>query len=213
MKKLFALLAVGVIAGAATAKEAAIIGGEYTAPGGVRASDIELEYDGGVFYGYGTSPNWTDLTSVTFEVPAGGPYLLSEVRAFIIGTSTKTLEFWDGGGLFDPPGSLIGLGADFSTPYSAWPPADWTTIALDLSSVNSGDLVRPAIPFFGGDDGIGLAYANDDGNPGHSWAIYAGSWTDDTYAYGTDDGIRLGINGAGTPTEETSWGAVKNLYR
>ncbi len=217
MKKLFALLAVAAIAGSASAKEMVGVNGEFVAPGGVRASDIELEYDGGIFFNGGTSPSWTDLTSVTFEIPAGGPYILSEVRLFITGTQTKTLEFYDGGGLFDPPNALIGFGPDFSTPYGAWPPADWTTV--DLLGLNqtaaTGDLIRPTVPFYGTlGDAVGLAYANDDGNPGHSWAIYQGNWTDDTYAYGVDDGFRLGINeGNGTPTEETSWGAVKNLYR
>ena len=97
-----------------------------------------------------------------------------------------------------------------------WPPADWTTVDVTglCMVVDTGAIVAPAWSLLGTDAGMGLAYAYDDGNPGHSWAIWGGAWTDDTYGYGTDDGIRLGLNyGGGSPTEATTWGSVKGMFR
>lgn len=215
MKKLVSLLALAVVAAPAMAKEFVSYTGDYPVSGGVRASDIELEYDGELFYAYGTSPGWTDNSVVNFEIPAGGPFLVSEVRYYIIGLTDKPAEFRDGGFLSDPPSDLLLSGPSFNSGQSTFPPADWTTVDVTGHglTVNTGDIVRPGLAFYGDGDGIGLAYAFDDGNPGHSWALYSGSWTDDTYGYDTDDGIRLGINyGGGTPTDETTWGAVKNMF-
>ena len=79
---------------------------------------------------------------------------------------------------------------------------------------NDGDLFGVGTTFDGLGDGIGLEYADQDGNPGHSWALYYGSWTDDTYAYNTDNGIRAGLDAAGgTPVESTTWGGVKAIFK
>lgn len=216
MKKALLLVAVlALIAGPGLAREYTSYDGQYPT-GSPRTADIELEYDGELWYGYGTSPNWTDESVVNFEAPAGGPFTVAEVRYYIIGTDDKTVHFWDSFDLFQPPlGGYID-GPLFSTPYSSWPPTDWTTV--DVSgmnmTVNTGDVVGPGLIFFGTDDGIGLADAFADANPGHSWVLYAGGWEDDTYVWYTDDGIRLGLDEAGgTPVEATTWGSVKNLFR
>jgi hypothetical protein len=217
MKKLLMLVAVAVLVAspALAARQNVPYTGTYPAPTHTRTADIELEYDGGVFVAYGTSPNWTDDTAVNFQIPSGGPFLLAEVRYYTIGTTNKNVQFWDGGGLSDPPTNLVIDALPWNSGYSVWPPTDWTTV--DVTSlaqvVQTGDIVRPGLILYGDNDGIGLAYAGDDGNPGHSWALYGGTWTDDTYGYGYDDGIRLGINYSGTPTESTTWGAVKNMFR
>jgi len=216
MKKLLLVLALAaLVAAPAAAREFSPYDGQYE-PSGAPRADVELEYDGEAWYGYGTSPNWTDESVVNYEAIVGTSWLVAEVRAYVIGTAEKNVHFWDSYDLNAPPAGSYVTGPAFSTPYSTWPPADWTTIDVTGMGmvVNGGDIVGPGIPFYGGDDGIGLADYLADGNPGHSWVSYAGGWEDDTYVWGTDDGIRLGLNEAGgTPTEETTWGQVKNLFR
>jgi len=179
-------------------------------------ADVELEHDGEAWFGFGsTSPNWTDESVVNFEAPAGGPWVVAEVRMYIAGTEEKNVHFWDSPALASPPSTYVD-GPAFSTPYSAWPPADWTTVDVTGEGMvaNDGDIVAPGPAFYGTDDGIGLADAFADGNAGHSWVLDAGGWEDDTYVWTTDDGIRLGLNTAGgAPVEETTWGQVKGLFR
>lgn len=220
MKKLLLLLLlVLMVASPAISREMVKYSGTAVPPNHTRTSDVELEYDGGVFVAYGMSPNWTDFTAVNFEIPAGGPYVANEIRYYCIGSQATSSWFVNGGGLSDPPDyPPAGVEGPMFTPCcpAPFPPADWTTVnvASLQFACNSGDIVRPGVNVQGTDFGIGLAYAYDDGNPGHSWAVYSGAWTDDTYGYGYDDGIRLGINIAGgTPTQATTWGGVKNLYR
>jgi hypothetical protein len=216
MKKLLLLLAlVALVVPPALARDFTPYAGPYTPTTPGDRSDVNLEYDGEAWYGYGTSPNWCDESVVNFEAPAGGPFVVAEVRYYVIGTSEKPVHFWDSAALDAPPSNYID-GPLFSTAYSTWPPADWTNV--DVTGMNmvvdTGDIVAPGCQFYGDDDGIGLADYLADGVPGHSWVLYAGGWEDDTYVWGTDDGIRLGLNyGGGTPVQETTWGQVKSLFR
>lgn len=216
MKKALLLVAVlALVAGPSLAREYTPYTGQYT-PGSPRTADVELEYDGDLWYGFGSSPDWTDESVVNFEAPEGGPFTVAEVRYYIIGTSDKWVHMWDSYDLWQPPLGGYIEGPMFSTSFTSWPPADWTTVDVtDMGmTVNTGDIIGPGMMFYGDDDAIGLADAFADGNPGHSWVIYAGGWEDDTYDWYTDDGIRLGLNYAGgTPVEETTWGAVKNLFK
>ncbi len=218
MKKLLLLLLlVLMVASPAISREAVKYNGTPVQDNPTRTSDIELEYDGGVFVAYGMSPNWTDFTVVNFEIPDGGPFMANEIRYYCIGSMPVFSYFMDGGGLSDPPTNPLVQGPQFTPCCPApFPPADWTTVNVAglQFACNTGDIVRPGIELLGTDFGLGMAYAFDDGNPGHSWALWSGAWTDDTYGYGYDDGIRLGINIAGgTPVQATTWGGVKNLYR
>lgn len=185
------------------------------------AADVVLEWDGGVFYGYGTSPNWTDNTVVEFEAPAGGPWALTEAHYYMTGATARAAEVWNAP-LGPPPVSVAQNSIDF-TPNSGglWPPVNGWTI-VDISSYgvqyNAGDTFGIGTVLLGaadanGTDGLGLAYATDDANPGYSWALWQGAWTDDTNNYNTDDGIRAGLNMAGgTPTVESSWSGIKGVY-
>jgi hypothetical protein len=213
---LLALLLVALLAAPSFARQFTPYQGSYPSTTPSR-TPIELEYDGGVFYGYGMSPNWTDETAVIFMAPAGGPFAVTDVRYYATGTTVHQVHFYASPDIWGPPTGSPTVGPNF-TPVSAppWPPADWTTVDVTGMgmTVDTGDIVAPAWSLLGTDAGIGLAYAYNDGNPGHSWAMYGGMWTDDTYGYGTDDGIRLGLDTAGpTPTEETTWGAVKGMFR
>jgi len=212
---LLALALVALLAAPGLAREFTPYGGPVPAPSPSRA-DIELEYDGGVFVAYGTSPGWTDETAVVFEAPAGGPFTVVDVRYYVHGTSSRPVHFWPVTSLWGPPSGTATVGPDFVPAYPSFPPADFTTVDVTGMgmTMNTGDFAAPGLPIYGDGDGIGLAYAYDDGNPGHSWCIWGGAWTDDTYGYGYDDGIRLGLDyGGSTPTAETSWGAVKGMFR
>jgi hypothetical protein len=217
MKKLLVLLALAaILAPPALARDFTQYAGPYSTPTPGDRSDVELEYDGDAWYGYGTSPNWTDESVVNFEAPAGGPFVVAEVRYYVIGTEEKAVHFWDSPDLNSPPAGSYVDGPLFSTAYSTWPPTDWTNVDVTGMAmvVNTGDIIAPGCVFYGTDDGIGLATYDADGNPGHSWVLYSGAWEDDTYVWQTDDGIRLGLNyGGGTPVQETTWGQVKSLFR
>jgi hypothetical protein len=210
---LLALLLVVLLAAPSFARQFTPYQGTYPTTTPSR-SDVELEYDGGVFYGYGTSPNWTDETAVIFMAPAGGPFTVAEVRYYAIGMNPHPVHFFASPDIWGPPTGTPTVGPNFTPGYSSWPPADWTNVDVTGMGMvaNTGDIVVPALPLDGA-DGIGLAYAYDDGNPGHSWAVYGGMWTDDTYMYGTDDGIRLGLNNGAIPANETTWGSVKGMFR
>jgi hypothetical protein len=178
-------------------------------------ADVELAYEDGTFYGFGTSPNWTDNTVVNFEAPADGPWVLSEALYYVFGSEMKPAEVWALDELDMPPVSIIDDSISFTPAGTAWPPGAFTVVDVSAYGLtfNSGDLFGVGTTFNGASDGIGLSYADADGNPGHSWAIYYGEWTDDTFAYNTDDGIRAGMDFAGSvPTNETTWSNVKGIF-
>jgi hypothetical protein len=215
-KSLLLSVLLAIVAPSALAREFTPYDGPQSRSAPSPRSDVDLEYDGEAWYGWGTSPNWTDESVVNFQVPAGGPFVIAEVRLYVIGTEEKHVHFWDSYELNAPPAGSYLEGPLFSTPYNTWPPADWTNV--DVTAINivvhTDAIIGPGCPFYGTDDGIGLAEATEDGNQGHSWVIYAGGWEDDTYSWNADDGIRIGLNhGGGTPVEETTWGRVKSLYR
>jgi len=216
MKKLLVSLAIlALVASPALARD-------YTPWSGVPAggsdaeADVVLEYDGDLYYGYGTSPGWTDLTVVNFAAPSGGPWTLCEAIYYIIGPYPKAAQVWAVADLNTPPVLPIGE-TEMFLPASPgpWPPGGYTVVDVTAYGLvyNDGDLFGVGAAFDGLGDGIGLAYAFDDGNPGHSWAVYAGFWTDDTNNYGVDDGMRAGLCGGPTATEQTTWGGVKALYK
>jgi hypothetical protein len=212
---LLALALVALLAAPSLARENVPYNGTIQAPSPSRA-DIELEWDGGSFVAYGTSPGWTDETAVVFEAPAGGPFTVAEVRYYVHGSSSRPVHFWPVDDLWGVPYGTATVGPDFVPGYPSFPPADFTTVDVTGMglTMETGDVAAPGLTLHGDGDGIGLAYAYDDGNPGHSWSVWGGSWTDDTYVYGYDDGIRLGLNyGGGSPTEETTWGSVKGMFR
>lgn len=219
MRKVLLALAIIAMTAPAMARDLVPWSGTPGTPMANRA-DVVLEYDGWEtigFASYGISPNWTDYTAVNFETPAGGPYSLAEAQYYVFGPAGMLADVWSVSDLFQPPVALIGTGLTFTPVAAAWPPAAFSV--GDVSSygivLNEGDLFAVATDFamFAGMSGIGLADAYADGNPGHSWAIWGGSWTDDTYGYGYDDGIRAGLNTGITPVESTTWGGVKALYR
>lgn len=216
MKKFLTALALfALIATPAMAKDLVPWTGTVIGGGDVRA-DIVLEYDGDLFVAYGASPGWTDYTCVNFEAPAGGPFSLDEFHFYGFGPDNMPVDVWEVADLFFPPISIITSGT-FLPGSAAWPPGGWDV--ADISglgvTMNTGALFGLGTDFamFQYMSGIGLADAYGDGNPGHSWAIWSGMWTDDTYGYGYDSGIRAGLNGGGTPVEQTTWGGVKALYR
>jgi hypothetical protein len=193
-----------------------------TAPGTPTAqrADVVLEYDGWELIGfgyYGMSPNWTDYTAVNFETPSGGPYCLAEAQYYVFGPGAMPADVWSVTDLFQPPVATIGTGITFTPVAAAWPPAAFSVGNVSGYGIvlNSGDLFAVGTDFalYAQMSGIGLADAYGDGNPGHSWAIYAGAWTDDTYGYSFDDGIRAGLNQGISPVKMTTWGGVKALYR
>lgn len=211
---LMALALVALLAAPSLAREYVPYDGTVQAPSPSRA-DIELEWDGGSFMNYGTSPNWTDETAVVFEAPAGGPFTVAEVRYYMFGTTSRPVHIWPIDDLWGIPYGTATDGPEFNPGYGSFPPADWTTVDVTGMGMvmDTGAVLAPGVTIIS-TDGIGLAYAYDDGNPGHSWSVWSGGWTDDTYGYGFDDGIRLGLNyGGGSPTEETTWGSVKGMFR
>ncbi len=214
MKKLLVLAAVLVLVAPALAREFTPYEGSYPATEPSRA-DIELQYDGELWYGYGTSPDWTDESVVLFQAPAGGPFTAAEARYFVFGMAAKDVHLWNSASLWSAPSGYT-VGPSFNPNQPSFPPSGWTTVDLTglCLTLETGAILGPGCVFTGGGDGIGLADAYGDGVPGHSWVMYGGGWEDDTYVWYTDDGIRLGLNyGGGSPTEETTWGTVKNLFR
>lgn len=215
MKRLLATLAiVALFAAPAMAKDFIPWTGA-TADEPDQRADVVLEYDeGAAIYGYGTSPGWTDLTVVNFEVPAGGPWDVAEAWYYVSGPLEKTAEVWVVGDLFAPPLGLALDGITWMPVGAAWPPGDWTIVDITGYGLTlaPGDLFGIGCDITP-DEGIGLTYAYEDGNPGHTWAMYYGAWTDDTYSYDTDETIRAGLNGPPTATEETTWGGVKTLFQ
>ncbi len=216
MKRLLVTLAiVALFAAPAMAKDFTPWTGA-TADEPDQRADVVLEYDGGLdyLYGFGSSPGWTDLTVVNFEAPAGGPWDVAEAWYYVSGPNEKTAEIWAVGDLFAPP---LGLGFDgiLWTPVGPdWPPGDWTIVDITGYglTLNAGELFGIGCDIYP-DEGIGLCYAAADGNPGHTWAMYYGYWTDDTYSYDTDETIRTGLNGPPTAVDETTWGGVKALFQ
>lgn len=215
MKKLLVALSMtAILAAPALARETLPwTNSEYPNPGDPQGGGCTLlSYDGDAFVTYGSSPGWGDEVAVTFEVPAGGPYTVSEVHYWGAGVSTLSSFLYGGGpGLFDPPTAVSDVLGSFSFLDAAPPASAWTVVAVAGPSVSSGDLVRPGLNLTSA-DAIGLADYLADGNPGHSWALFSGFWTDDTYAYGYDDGVRVCLAGGPTPTYETTWGKVKTLF-
>jgi hypothetical protein len=219
MRNLLLVLAVLAMAAPAMARENVPWSGTPGTSSPLR-TDVVLEYDGWEtigFASYGISPNWTDYTAVNFETPGGGPYCLAEAQYYVFGPAGMLCDVWTVNNLSAPPVTLAHTGLTFTPVAAAWPP-----MAFSIGDVsgygavyNSGDMFAVATDFamFAGACGIGLADAYADGNPGHSWAIWSGAWTDDTYGYGYDDGIRAGLNQGISPVEQTTWGGVKNLYR
>jgi hypothetical protein len=215
MKKLLTSLAIlALVASPALAREYTPWAGVPTG-GSDAEADVVLEYDGDAYFGYGTSPNWTDLTVVNFAAPAGGPWTLCEWIGYVTGPNPKDAQVWAVGNLSSPPVLVIADTESF-LPFGPgpWPPGGYSVVDITSYGLvyDAGDLFGIGTWFDGQGDGIGLAYAYDDANPGHSWAIYAGFWTDDTYGYGVDDGLRAGLCGGPTATEQTTWGGVKALY-
>jgi hypothetical protein len=216
MTKLLATLAiVALVAMPAMAREYVPWTGSLGGDNAGRA-DVVLEYDGGVdcIRGYGTSPGWTDLSVVNFQTPAGGPYTLAEAWYYVFGPNEKSAEIWAVGDLFAPP---LGVGAEgimWMPIGAAWPPGGWTVVDVTAYGITfyEGDLFGVGCDIFP-DEGLGLADYLCDGIPGHSWAIYGGFWTDDTYEWGTDDCIRAGLNGPPSAADETTWGGVKALFK
>lgn len=219
MRTLILALAVLAMSTPVLARDMVVWSGSPGAPANQRA-DVVLEYDGWEtigFSGYGMSPDWTDYTAVNFETPAGGPYCLAEAQYYVFGPGAMPADIWSVADLFQPPTSMVATGISFSPAGTAWPPGAWSVGDVTGYGIilNAGDLFAVATDFalFAQMSGIGLADAYADGNPGHSWAIWGGSWTDDTYGYGYDDGIRAGLNMGVSPVEQTTWGGVKALYR
>jgi len=178
-------------------------------------ADVELAYEDGVYRGYGTSPGWTDNSVVNFEAPADGPWMLSEAIYYVIGSEMKPAEVWNIDALDAAPVSINDASTSFMPAGATWPPGVFSVVDVTGYGLtyNSGDLFGVGTTFNGLGDGIGLADADADGVLGHSWALYYGAWTDDTYAYNTDDAIRAGMDFAGSvPTEETTWSAVKDIF-
>ncbi|MHC4392776.1 MAG: hypothetical protein ACYTFT_17370 [Planctomycetota bacterium] len=214
MRLLTAAAALLVIAAPAMAKDFVPFASSLSSSAPT-AADLVLEYDGGVFRGYGTSPGWTDLTVVNFEAPDGGPWVLCEALYYVHGVEDKPAQVWDVAALAAPPVAIADESISWLPDSAVYPPGAFQ--AVDVTgyglSYATGDLFGVGTTFNGLGDGIGLADADADGVLGHSWAIYGGFWTDDTNGYNTDDGIRAGICESGpTPTSETTWGAMKDLF-
>ncbi len=219
MRNLLLVLAVLAMATPAMAKDYVAWSGTPGTGTDTRA-DVTLEYDGWEligFYGYGSSPGWTDYTVVNFETPAGGPFVLAEAQYYVFGPDNMPAEVWNVADLFQHPIDVMATGVSFVPMSAAWPPGAFDIVDITSYGImlNEGDLFGIGTDFaiYAGLSGIGLADAYGDGNPGHSWAIWSGMWTDDTYGYATDDGIRAGLNEGVTPVEATTWGGVKGLYR
>ncbi len=216
MRNLLLVLAVLAMAGPAMARDFVPWEGTPTGVSNSR-SDLVLEYDGELWYGYGVSPNWTDYTVVNFETPAGGPYTLVEAQYYVFGPGDMLAEIWSIDALSSPPVGVSHTGETFMPVAGAWPPGAWSIgdVSAYGISLNSGDLfgIGTDYAFYAGTSGVGLADAFGDGNPGHSWVMYAGAWEDDTYVWDTDDGHRAGLNVGPTPADQTTWGGVKSLYR
>ena len=214
MKKVLVTVgALAIIAAPAIAKDSVPFSTQ--APASPSEVDVVLAYEEGNYYAYGTSPGWTDNTVVNFEAPAGGPWALAEAIYYVMGAEMKPAEVWDISALSSPPVSIADDSITFMPAGTSWPPGAFTVVDVTGYglSYNEGDLFGIGTTFNGFGDGIGLEYADQDGVFGHSWAIWYGSWTDDTYGYNVDDGIRAGLNGGGTPVESTTWGGVKATFK
>ncbi len=172
----------------------------------------ELGYDDGEFEGWCTSPNWSDEEQVGFIMPDGGPWHITTVKMWIAGTGEHHVIFREAcNGVSSPPCGIIDESVSFTPGYPA-PPDRW--IEIDVSGLGlvleAGEEIFVGVAFDGIDDGLGLDESEPDG---HSWGLFEGSWEDDTYVWGVDAGIRLGISDEPpTPTTETTWSSIKGLF-
>jgi len=213
MKKAIILFAlVALVAVPAMAREMvrtdAVSGPELT----LGRADAELMYDDGTFEGFGTSPDWTDITLGVFEAPTGGPWTLTTFRVFMFGLADHEVMMDDTADMVTPPAAPYGTGVFFNPGTADFASATW--VDVDMTGLglvyNAGDIIAIGTAFDGA-DGIGL----DDscamaGTCGVYWAQWSGLWGLDS-DYGYNDGLRVVLTGP-TPNEEVTLSAVKSLY-
>jgi hypothetical protein len=143
-----------------------------------------------------------DLLLVEFGFPCAGP--ATETYGWIVwldmagyvapGGGAYTAEYW---------GSFTPLDPDPET----WPPTTYTYV--DVST--EGIVVPDGTYFCFGYDNTGMG-GQTSYNGVETWAWYGGYWDPDV-SWGRTAILQVKANFHGTPVDESTWGAIKGLYR
>lgn len=215
MRRTAMMMTLAALAGAVLADPAAgRFSNAYEVPvsGSVSRYGHELGSDDGEFERWGTAPSWSDEEQVGFVMPDGGPWLLWLVQVWISGTSPHQVILRQPcRTIWNAPCEGIDESITFTPGYPA-PPDRWVTIdLLDLGlMLTGGDEIFIGVNLDGTDDGIGL---DTTAPTGHSWGLYDEIWEDNTNFWGAQAAIRLIVTDTSFDDEETTWGAIKALFR
>ncbi len=210
MRQLFLLAAALLVVHAAAGREwqyydTPVTGGDYHLY-------PELRHDEGTFAAWGTAPGWAAEVQVGFEMPEGGPWLVSVVRLWLSGTAEHSVILRDASAsLSAAPGDIIDDTIAFTPGYPG-PPDRWVDVDISLLGLVliDDDPIYVGVALDGIDDGLGMETTDP---TGHTWGYYGGEWVDDTYIWSFDAAIRLVLTEMVFANEMTTWGGIKALYR
>jgi len=171
-----------------------------------------LASDDGEFERWGTAPSWSEEEQVGFLMPDGGPWLLWLVQVWMSGTSPhRVILRQPCQTIQGAPCAVIDESITFTPGYPA-PPDRWVTVdLLELGlMLGGGEEVFVGVSLDGSDDGIGL---DTTAPAGHSWGWYGDAWEDNSNFWGAQAAIRLILTDTSFDDEQTTWGAIKALFR
>ncbi len=214
MRRTAIAIMLSILAGAgSTGPAAARYATVYAQP--VSGADAQyhniLAGDDGTFEQWGTAPSWADEEQVGFVMPAGGPWLVWLLKAWVSGTSPHTVIIRQPcDTMWSPPCGVVDRSISF-TPGYAGPPDRWVTIdLLPLGlMLGGGQEVFIGVTLDGTDDGIGLDTTDA---AGPSWGLFNGFWEDDATSWGARAGIRLVVTDTSFDHDNATWGAIKALF-
>ena len=183
---------------------------------GDRVGSIQMLYDDGEFEAVGSFPDWTARSLGVFEIPAGGPWVLTTLRLFMYGDRDHEilLASVDGLGSDHPPHDLSATGIVFNPGRPDSADIGWLNVDIGAAGLvlNSGRLIAVGADFAeGGEDAIGLDNScGYEGQCGHYWSYWNGQWIYEASS-GYNLGLRLVLTGS-TAVERISLSAVKARY-
>ena len=166
---------------------------------------------------YASAADWAEEVQVIFRLPApphGGPWLVDRVAFFMSGTEEHDVVIRTVRS--GAPAEVLDESIVFAAGYSAWPPADWTYVALanmippyqSYLVLGGGDYISIGIRMKP-DDCLGLASAG--ATEGEPWSFVDGQWEADE---AMTPAVRIGLIDLGSSAVESqNWGSIKRLFR
>ncbi|MCP4547538.1 MAG: hypothetical protein GY835_13855 [bacterium] len=211
MRKVITLLAlIALIATPVLARQAVTFDSVVTSPASLDRDDVELGYDDGIFSGFGSTPDWSDMTIGVFEAPAGD-WTLTTMRIYFFGDQDHAVMMDDTADLATAPAAPYATTVTFNAGTTAFDESVW--LDVDMGSLGlvyaGGEIIAVGVTFDGA-DGVGLSDCVDGVDCGYYWASYDGAWGLDS-AYAKNNGIRVVVTGQ-TASEAASMSSVKALY-